>query len=130
MEGILEKKESTTFKREKGGDTCLRTPVRDETRARIFQAIAELGYQPSTYAQSLVTGRSRAIGILFPLEGSRIGASTLNTIQLEMIMEANTVAQSNGWSRPVTPMMKRVCKNVSAAGVNTLACRCRRIRFD
>ncbi len=73
-------------------------PVRDETRARIFQAIAELGYQPSTHAQSLVTGRSRAIGILFPLEGSRIGASTLNTIQLEMIMEANAVAQANGYS--------------------------------
>jgi DNA-binding LacI/PurR family transcriptional regulator len=73
-------------------------PVSDETRARIFQAIAELGYQPSVHAQSLVTGYSRTIGILFPLEGSGSGPATLNTIQLEMIMEANAVAQSNGYS--------------------------------
>ncbi len=71
-------------------------PVSDETRARIFQAIAELGYQPSVYAQSLVTGRSHAIGILFPLE--KPGNGTLNNIQLEMIMEANAVAQANGYS--------------------------------
>lgn len=73
-------------------------PVSDETRARIFQAIAELGYQPSIYAQSLVTGRSRTIGILFPLEGSSNGSGSLNTIQLEMIMEANAVIQANGYS--------------------------------
>ena len=73
-------------------------PVSDETRARIFQAIAELGYQPSIHAQSLVTGRSRTIGILFPLEGSTTAPASLNTIQLEMIMEANAVIQANGYS--------------------------------
>jgi DNA-binding LacI/PurR family transcriptional regulator len=73
-------------------------PVSDETRARIFQAIAELGYQPSAYAQSLVTGRSHTIGILFPLEKPGSGPGTLNTIQLEMIMEANAVAQASGYS--------------------------------
>ena len=73
-------------------------PVSDETRARIFQAIAELGYQPSVTAQSLVTGRSRTIGILFPLEDTGNGSASLNTIQLEMIMAANKVAQDNGYS--------------------------------
>ncbi|HLY26608.1 MAG TPA: LacI family DNA-binding transcriptional regulator [Aggregatilineales bacterium] len=76
-------------------------PVRDETRARIFQAIAELGYQPSSAAQSLVTGRSHTVGILFPLEGGDQGDSrtaSLNTIQLEMIMEANAVVQSRGYA--------------------------------
>jgi DNA-binding LacI/PurR family transcriptional regulator len=73
-------------------------PVSDETRARIFQAIAELGYQPSVTAQSLVTGRSRTIGILFPLEDAKNGSASLNTIQLEMIMAANRVAQANGYS--------------------------------
>jgi DNA-binding LacI/PurR family transcriptional regulator len=73
-------------------------PVSDETRARIFQAIAELGYQPSVTAQSLVTGRSRTVGILFPLEDTRNGPASLNTIQLEMIMAANKVAQANGYS--------------------------------
>jgi DNA-binding LacI/PurR family transcriptional regulator len=72
-------------------------PVSDETRQRIFQAIAELGYQPSTYAQSLVTGRSRNIGILFPHEGSDGGFASLNTIQFEMIMEANLAVQANGY---------------------------------
>jgi DNA-binding LacI/PurR family transcriptional regulator len=76
-------------------------PVRNETRSRIFQAIAELGYQPNLVAQSLVTGRSRAVGILFPLEGAEhaeTGTAGLNTIQLEMIMEANAVVQSYGYA--------------------------------
>ncbi len=89
-------------------------PVSDETRARIFQAIAELGYQPSVYAQSLVTGRSHAIGILFPLE--KPGNGTLNTIQLEMIMEANSVAQAHGYSLHLftqaddEPSIKSICR--------------------
>ena len=76
-------------------------PVRDETRIRIVKAIAELGYHPSSAAQSLVTGRSHTVGILFPPEGGeRAGNSSdsLNTIQLEMIMEANAVVQSKGYA--------------------------------
>src|SRR5258706_15818816 len=53
-------------------------PVSDVTRTRIFKAIAELGYQPSTYAQSLVTGRSRTLGMLFPLEGNDADITSLN----------------------------------------------------
>jgi DNA-binding LacI/PurR family transcriptional regulator len=73
-------------------------PVSEETRSRIFEAIAELGYQPSVYAQSLVTGRSQTLGILFPLESSTGGPGSLNTIQFEMVMEANAAAQASGYS--------------------------------
>ncbi len=73
-------------------------PVSEQTRARIFEAIAELGYEPSVYAQSLVTGRSQTLGILFPLESSNGTPGTLNTIQFEMVIEANAAAQASGYS--------------------------------
>ncbi|HVO42749.1 MAG TPA: LacI family DNA-binding transcriptional regulator, partial [Aggregatilineales bacterium] len=73
-------------------------PVSDETRSRVFQAIAELGYQPSVQAQSLVTGRTQIIGMLFPFEGEGAEQSGLNTIQLEMIWEANLAAQAGGYN--------------------------------
>ena len=38
--------------------------VRTETRLRVQQAIAELGYRPNVAARSLVTRRSNAIGIM------------------------------------------------------------------
>lgn len=72
-----------------------------ETRARVFQAIADLGYQPNTYAQAMVTGRTNILGMLFPLEGAEDAendAIGFNTIQLEMIMEANAVAQAKGYA--------------------------------
>ncbi len=72
-------------------------PVSEETRTRIFQAVDELNYNPSVYAQSLVTGRTHHIGLLFPLETSGDGGGNLNPIQLEMIVEANAVLQENGY---------------------------------
>ena len=72
-------------------------PVSDKTRARILQAIDDLDYSPSLYAQSLVTGRTNHIGFLFPRELNGEGAGSLNSIQLEMIVEANTVLQANGY---------------------------------
>lgn len=71
-------------------------PVNEETRARVFAAIAELGYHPNRRAQSLVTGRARTIGILFPMESS--GNGVLNMTQLEMIVESSILAQANGYS--------------------------------
>lgn len=42
-------------------------PVATETRRRIEQAIAELGYRPNPIAQRLAIGRSRTIGFVYPL---------------------------------------------------------------
>jgi LacI family transcriptional regulator/LacI family repressor for deo operon, udp, cdd, tsx, nupC, and nupG len=40
--------------------------VRDEMRDRVREAIAELGYRPSSTARSLSLGRSQAIGVVAP----------------------------------------------------------------
>jgi DNA-binding LacI/PurR family transcriptional regulator len=40
--------------------------VRQETRERVLRAIAELGYRPNAAAKTLVTRRSRTIGVLTP----------------------------------------------------------------
>ncbi|MFC0682696.1 LacI family DNA-binding transcriptional regulator [Lysobacter korlensis] len=40
--------------------------VRHETRERVLRAIAELGYRPNAAAKTLVTRRSRTIGVLTP----------------------------------------------------------------
>jgi DNA-binding LacI/PurR family transcriptional regulator len=54
-----------------------RPHVRAETRLRVQQAIAELGYRPNVAARSLVTRRSNTIGIMtsdsaFPNSGSAL----------------------------------------------------------
>lgn len=38
--------------------------VEEETRQRVLQAIAELGYRPSTVARSLTTNRTETIGVI------------------------------------------------------------------
>src|SRR5215210_5136751 len=39
-------------------------PVSEQTRARVLQAAADLGYAPSALAQALVTRSSRIIGVI------------------------------------------------------------------
>ena len=41
-------------------------PVSEGTRARVLDAIEELGYRPHAIARSLRTGRTRAVGLLIP----------------------------------------------------------------
>lgn len=45
-------------------------PVAEETRERVLQIIAELGYKPNLFAQGLAGGQSRTIGVLTQLIGS------------------------------------------------------------
>src|SRR5437899_8478991 len=75
-------------------------PVNEKTRQRIFEAIEELGYRPNVQAQALVTGCTQNIGMLFPFEYEAEGGETtsLNTIQLEMIWEANLAVQARGYN--------------------------------
>lgn len=44
--------------------------VGQATRARIVAAAAELGYTPNRLAQSLVTGRTGVLGLVFPYSGA------------------------------------------------------------
>jgi LacI family transcriptional regulator len=46
--------------------TDLNVPISPETRQRVLDAIAELGYEPDLHAQSLRRGSTRTIGVLFP----------------------------------------------------------------
>ncbi len=40
-------------------------PVSEETRARVMEAVAELGYYPNAFAQAMVSRRTRTIGLIF-----------------------------------------------------------------
>jgi DNA-binding LacI/PurR family transcriptional regulator len=40
-------------------------PISDEARARVTQAIAELGYYPNAFAQAMASRRTRTIGMIF-----------------------------------------------------------------
>ncbi len=48
------------------GQTNQKVPISPETREKVLQAIAELGYEPDVRAQSLRRGSSKTIGVLFP----------------------------------------------------------------
>lgn len=43
-----------------------RGPISTETRQRVMQAIAELGYEPDTRAQALRSGDTQTIGLIIP----------------------------------------------------------------
>jgi DNA-binding LacI/PurR family transcriptional regulator len=42
------------------------TAVSEETRRRVLEVVAELGYQPNATARALSTGRTRAVGVIAP----------------------------------------------------------------
>jgi len=46
--------------------TELKIPISDETRQRVMDAIAELGYEPDARAQSLRLGHTHIIGVIIP----------------------------------------------------------------
>lgn len=43
-----------------------RVPISEETRRRVLEAVAELGYEPDARAQSLRSGSTKTIGLLIP----------------------------------------------------------------
>jgi len=47
--------------------TDQKIPLSPETRRRVMEAIAELGYEPHAYAQSLRRGHSKTVGVLYPI---------------------------------------------------------------
>jgi DNA-binding LacI/PurR family transcriptional regulator len=110
-------------------------PVSDETRMRIFQAIEELGYQPSVQAQSLVTGRTQIIGMLFPYEAEDTESAGLNTIQLEMIWEANQSVQADGYSLQLytevndESTLRSICQNCDGLLVSMVRLHDERISY-
>jgi DNA-binding LacI/PurR family transcriptional regulator len=51
--------------------------ISEETRARIFAAMEEIGYRPNVMARGLASKRSRIIALLFPDLGIGLGATAL-----------------------------------------------------
>jgi len=47
--------------------TDLKVPISAETRQRVLQAIAELGYEPDARAQSLRRGNTKTVGVIIPV---------------------------------------------------------------
>src|SRR5690606_35743277 len=47
--------------------TDLKVPISDETRRRVLNAIAELGYEPDARAQSLRLGHTNIVGVIIPV---------------------------------------------------------------
>jgi LacI family transcriptional regulator len=45
----------------------LKIPISDETRQRVMEAIAELGYEPDARAQSLRLGHTNIVGVIIPI---------------------------------------------------------------
>jgi DNA-binding LacI/PurR family transcriptional regulator len=53
--------------------------VDEETRTRIVEAAQRMGYVPNRLAQSLVSGRSRAVGLIYPQMGALSPHEVLST---------------------------------------------------
>lgn len=56
-------------------------PVADDTRVKVVEAMEMLGYQPNTFARSLVTNRSQALGVIVKALSSTFVAPMLHGIE-------------------------------------------------
>ncbi|HSF95434.1 MAG TPA: LacI family DNA-binding transcriptional regulator [Thermohalobaculum sp.] len=65
---------------------CLNAPdrVRPETRARVEQVVAELGYTPNLSARALASNRTNTVGAVIPTMESAIFALGLQALQDEL----------------------------------------------
>lgn len=70
-----------------------RRPVSEETKQRIFEAIAELGYHPNILARGLATKRTKVIALLYPAL-----VRGLSEVQLEFVTSAAAVASQRGYA--------------------------------
>lgn len=80
--------------------------VSDETRRRVREVAAEIGYVPSTSAVSLATGRSRAVGVVIPYLTRWFFAEVLEGIQEVLLAEGLDLTLYD--ARPGTPGRSRV----------------------
>jgi DNA-binding LacI/PurR family transcriptional regulator len=68
-------------------------PISEETRQRIFEAMAELDYRPHALARGLASKRSRIIALLFPTPERGLGIT-----ELEFVTGATDGAMEHGYS--------------------------------
>jgi len=80
--------------------------VSDQTRRRVQEAAAALGYVPSTSAVSLATGRTRNIGVIMPRLNRWFFAEVLEGIQSELLSHGLDLTLYD--ARPGTPGRRRI----------------------
>ena len=71
-----------------------RVPISEETRQRVLEAVAELGYEPDARAQSLRSGSTKTIGLLIP--------DLQNPHFWQIVNGANRQARSSGYDLLLT----------------------------
>src|SRR4029079_4581318 len=55
--------------------------IPEATRARVLRAARELGYRPNPVARSLVSGKTRTVGVVVPTLGANIVARLVSGIE-------------------------------------------------
>jgi LacI family transcriptional regulator len=68
----------------------LKVPISEETRQRVLDAMAELGYEPDARAQSLRRGHSKIVGVIIP--------TVLNPFFWQILFGISSELQSAGYS--------------------------------
>ncbi len=72
-------------------------PISEETRARITQAMAELGYQPHALARGLASKRSKVLALVYPPINRTLGAT-----ELIFVTSISDAARGRGYSLVVS----------------------------
>jgi len=86
--------------------------VSDQTRRRVQEAAAALGYVPSTSAVSLATGRTRNVGVIMPRLNRWFFAEVLEGIQSELLSHGLDLTLYD--ARPGTAGRRRIFEDFLA----------------
>ena len=100
---------------------CLNAPerVRQETRARVEAAVAELGYTPHFGGRALAANRTNTVGIVIPTMASAIFALGLQSLQEEL--SANDVTLLVATSHYDPELELKQIRTLLGRGVDGLA---------
>jgi LacI family transcriptional regulator len=74
--------------------------VQEETRRRVLQAIAELGYRPSVVARSLTTKRTQTVGVLISDVSNHFFAEVLCGVDDVLMPESYSLVACNTGETP------------------------------
>ncbi len=84
-------------------------PIAEETKARIFKAMADLDYRPNAMAQALRSGNSKMIAMLFGDQERGISDG-----DIEYVMAAANEARAFGYHLILWPVRRRAIEDVVA----------------
>lgn len=99
---------------------CLNSPqqVVEKTRARVLQAVKELGYSPNFVARAMVAKRTNTIGAIIPTMENAIFARGLQAFQEELDARGFTLLVASSSYRP--ELEERQIRTLIARGADGL----------